>query len=120
MGVITLKIDEELEEKLRKRVGRTRGAERGAISQSVEEAIRLWLKAPVSNIGFKEERNQKVIYIAKKDGKKMVEADSLTSLTIKLKEAHIDPRDVTIESIPDMSLNRRRMGLRTTRNTPVS
>ena len=46
MGVITLEIEDELEAELRKRVGEIRGAERRVISQSVEQAIRLWLTQP--------------------------------------------------------------------------
>jgi hypothetical protein len=111
MGVITLKIDEDLEEKLRKRVGRTRGAERGAISQSVEQAIRLWLKAPPDMES--KQRDDAMLYIAKKNSKKVAEANSLASLSFKLKEVHIDPRDVIVESIPKVP-SERKMGLRTT------
>jgi len=42
LGVITLKIDDELEEGLR-RAGEVHGAAKGAVSQSVEEALKLWL-----------------------------------------------------------------------------
>lgn len=111
MGVITLKIDGDLEERLRKRVGRTRGAERGAISQSVEQAIRLWLKAPQDMES--KQKDDPILYIAKKDNKKLAEANSLASLSFKLKEAHIDPRDVIVESIPKVP-SERKTGLRTT------
>jgi hypothetical protein len=110
MGVITLKIEDHLEERLRKKVGEIRGAERGAISQSVEEAIRMWLASPRE--ATKAEPQER-LYIATNDmDEKVAEAPNLLSLSKKLKEAKIDPRDVTVESIPKIS-TKRRMGLRT-------
>ena len=109
MGVITLKIDSELEDKFRRRIGRLRGAARGAISQSVEEAIRMWLSARAE----KENQDLKRFYTAWQHDKKVAEADSLEALSGKLKEMRIDPRDVSIESeLPTQTT--RKMGLRTT------
>jgi len=113
MGVITLKIDDELEDKLRKRVGRVRGAARGAISESVEDAIRIWLKT-----GSAEElKDQRGFFVAKKNEKTIAEASSLFELSGKLKELGEDPREVIIESqIPRG--NKRKMGLRITSRSP--
>ncbi len=110
MGVITLKIDDELENKLRKRVGRSRGAARGAISESVGDAIRLWLKTEDDH---EIQDDEKKLCVAMKNDQKIAEASSLELLSAKLKELKCDPRDVIIESVPHASPTRR-MGLRTT------
>ena|SRR5487761_276689 len=109
MGVITLKIDNELEAKFRRRIGRLRGAARGAISQSVEDAIRMWLSARAEQ----ENQDTKRFYVARQNDKKVAEANSLDALSGKLKEMRIDPRDVSIESEPPTPTTRK-MGLRTT------
>ena len=107
MAVITLKIDDKLEERLRKRVGREKGAARGAISTSVEEAIRLWLASP----GGEDLRNEETFYVALKNDKELARERSLDDLSRKLKEIHIDPREIEIESEP-AAPRKRKMGLR--------
>jgi len=101
MGVITLKIDDELERRLRRRVGET-GAARGALSKGVEEALSQWLG------GVQEEQRS---FVAKKGGKKLEEDASLAGLAEKLRRRNVDPRDVVVESIPGPSPVVR-MGLR--------
>ena len=108
MAVITLKIDDKLEERLRKRVGREKGAARGAISTSVEEAIRLWLGSPGGDLS-----NEETFYVALKNSKELARERSLDDLSRKLKEIHIDPREIEIESEP-AAPRKRKMGLRTT------
>lgn len=109
MGTITLKIQDDLENKLRKKVGEVRGAERGAISQSVEEAIRLWLASTEQRRSSLEESR----YVALDGSRSVAEASTLELLARELRKAGISPRSVIIESIPRASL-KRRMGLRTT------
>jgi hypothetical protein len=108
IAVITLKIDDELEQRLRRRVGRVKGAAKGALSESVEEAIRAWLCSPDSQ----EPQTHKTFYRALKDGKGLAREDSLDSLSKRLKEIDVDPRDVLIVSEP-MVKEKRKMGLRT-------
>ena len=43
MGVITVKIDDELEKRLRKTVIDVYGSKKGALGKVIEEAIKLWL-----------------------------------------------------------------------------
>jgi hypothetical protein len=114
MAVITLKIDDKLEERFRKRVGREKGATRGAISESVEEAIRLWLASPTN----RDSRNDEIFYVAKEKGKEIAREGSLDALAKKLREIHVDPREIEIESQPH-SPARRRMGLRITARASV-
>ena len=109
MGVMTLKIDDELERMLRARAGQIHGAKRGSISASVEDAIRVWLvSAQTRDLG------EKRFYVAMSGDKRVAEGQSLGELASKLKEAGIDSRDVTIESQPGLPATRR-MGLRTRR-----
>jgi len=108
LGVITLKIDDELERKLRAKAGRLYGANKGTISASVEEALKAWLE------GGKVEGGERRLYVAKRDGTKVAEAPSLRELAQKLKTTGTDPRDVVIESLPPIR-STQRMGLRTRR-----
>lgn len=108
MAVITLKIDDDLEEKFRRRVGHLKGATRGAISESVEEAIRLWLSSP----DLRESANGKTNYVARKDDRVLARENSLDALSQKLKELKVDPRNVLIVSEPPVQ-TKRKMGLRT-------
>ncbi len=110
MGVITLKIDDELEAQLRKRVGRVHGVTKGAISKSVEEAITLWLSEPSLT---KHARRQ---FVALLDGKKVAEEGSLGALAKRLREHGIDPRSVEIRTVPPAP-EVVRLGLRTRSNT---
>ncbi|MHB1868863.1 MAG: hypothetical protein ACYCPP_07950 [Nitrososphaerales archaeon] len=114
MGIITLKIDDDIEDKLRRKVGRDRGAARGAISSSVEEAIRAWLQENKTS----ENQTQTIVhrsYIAKKgeNEETVAEANTLESLSVKIRELGINPRSVIIESVPPSPLTRK-MGLRIT------
>ncbi len=111
MGVVTLKLDDEIERKLRRKAGRTKGASRGAISKSVEEAISYWLNADEP---FPQKSQTTFLAVQEKTGEKIAEAESLDLLSKKLKELSIDPRDVLIESLPAIT-KKRRMGLRTTK-----
>ena len=44
MGILTIKIDDELERKLRREIARRSGGYRkGDLKRCVEEAVRLWL-----------------------------------------------------------------------------
>jgi len=115
MAVITLKIDDKLEERLRKRVGREKGAARGAISESVEEAIRLWLASPASGGSL----NDEIFYVAKEKGKEIARERSLDALAEKLREIHVNPREVEVDSYPATPA-KRNMGLRTTAITSVA
>ncbi|TLX97527.1 MAG: CopG family transcriptional regulator [Thaumarchaeota archaeon] len=106
MGVITLKIDDELEKRLRVRVGQIYGAKRGSISASVEEAIRTWL-LKVSTV-----KQEPRLFVAIKQNKRVAEAPNLAALSKKLAQLNVDPRDVIIETRPLPPLVVR-MGLRT-------
>jgi hypothetical protein len=106
LGVITLKIDDEVERKLRAKAGRLYGASKGTISASVEDALRTWLGEKKAN------GSEGRLFVARRDGAKVAEAPTLMELAQKLKMAHTDPRDVLIESLPPVQ-NTRRMGLRT-------
>jgi len=44
MGIIHVRIDDELERRFRKRVLDVYGSKKGALARAVEEAIRLWLE----------------------------------------------------------------------------
>jgi hypothetical protein len=90
MGIVTLKIDDELEKKLRMKVGQ-RGISRGALSEGVEEALRLWL-----GINNEEHRT----YYALLKGKEVARADTLDNLAKKLKELGLDTREVIVRSSP--------------------
>src|SRR5712692_4668910 len=106
MGAITLKIGDELEKKLRVKVGQIHGAKRGSISACIEEAIRTWLlKASTPN---QEPR----LFVAIKQNKRVAEGHNLVSLSKKLAQLKIDPRDVTVEAHPIPPLSEK-MGLRT-------
>jgi hypothetical protein len=105
MGVITLKIDDELEQGLRRRAGEVHGAAKGAISQSVEEALKLWLAQPVtSTVGR--------TYAGFWEGKRVAEALDLKTLAKELKAKGIDPREAEIRTEPSAP-SPTRMGLRT-------
>jgi hypothetical protein len=115
LGVITLKIDDEIESKLRKKIGLTKGAARGAISESVEEAINDWLKKEEEEQPRSRSKHNEVSdrrYVAMRSRKKVAVATSLESLSEKLRERGVDPRDVTIESIPAIA-SEIRLGLPT-------
>lgn len=43
MGVITVKIDDEVEKRFRKAVIDVYGSKRGVLGKAIEEAIKLWL-----------------------------------------------------------------------------
>ncbi len=119
MGVITLKISDEIEEKLRRKVGRDKGAARGAISSSVEEALEVWLKKEPESERHAQEKGpfSKIAqrsYIAMKAenlNEPFAQADDIESLATKIRERGIDPRSVIIESVPPLPLTRK-MGLR--------
>lgn len=108
MGIITLKIDDELERRLRERAA-SGGAKRGAISQTVEQALKLLLGA--------EERAKKGTqgrtFIALSNGRRVAEAGSLKELATQLEKARVSPRDVLVESVPAPA-EPRRLGMRTT------
>jgi len=44
VGILHVRIDDELEKKFRKRVLDAYGTRKGALAKAVEEAIRLWLE----------------------------------------------------------------------------
>jgi hypothetical protein len=106
LGVITLKISDDLERKLRAKAGRLHGASKGTISLSVEEALRAWLGEG------KAEYAEPRLFVARRGGAKVAEAPTLMELARRLKIADIDPRDAMIESLPTIQ-DTRRMGLRT-------
>ncbi|MBI3022511.1 MAG: hypothetical protein HYY68_02140 [Thaumarchaeota archaeon] len=107
MGVITLKLDDEIERKLRKRAAELKGAARGTLSESVEEAIMLWLEQ--RNITERKDR----LYRASIGERKVAEAESLDELSSLLRKARVDPRDVIIQELPTAS-QEVRLGFRTT------
>lgn len=93
MGVITLKIDDELEQGLRRRAGEVHGAAKGAISQSVEEALKLWLSQPAPAAARRA-------YVGFWDGKRVAEAYDLRTLAKELRGSGLDPRRVEIRTEP--------------------
>ncbi|MDG6929543.1 MAG: hypothetical protein JRN29_05855 [Nitrososphaerota archaeon] len=103
MGVITLKIDDELERLLRRRVGQ-KGASRGALSKGVEEALGQWLGV--------ERRHEARVFVALRGDAKVCEDATLAGLAEKLRKMNVDPRAVVIESVPPPPPVVR-MGLRT-------
>jgi hypothetical protein len=105
LGVITLKIDDELEEGLRRRAGEVRGAAKGAISQSVEEALKMWLSQPR---GVAARR----AYVGFWDGKRVAEALDLKTLAKELRARGVDPRQAEIRTEPPEP-EVTKMGLRT-------
>jgi hypothetical protein len=105
MGVITLKIDDDLEEGLRRRAGEVHGAAKGAISQSVEEALKLWLSQPTSAAARRT-------YLGLWEGRQVAEAVDLKTLAKELRAKGIDPRKVEIRTEPSEPTVTR-MGLRT-------
>ena len=119
MGVITLKIDDDIEDKLRRKVGRDRGASRGALSSSVEDAISAWLQEGQTSENqtqrIRSHANVQRFYLAKegKNEEVIARANTLETLSAKIRELGIDPRLVIIESIPPSPLTRK-MGLRIT------
>ncbi len=126
MGVITLKIDDDIEDKLRRKVGRDRGVARGAISSSVEEAITAWLQEDYASEQTQTRRSSyqprpavRRYYIAKKgdNDETLAEANTLETLSTKIRELGINPRSIIIESVPS-SPPTRRMGLRITGRKP--
>ncbi len=44
MGVLHVRIDDELEKRFRKKVLDVYGSRKGALAKAVEEAIKLWLE----------------------------------------------------------------------------
>lgn len=105
MGVITLKIDDELERELRRRAGKVHGAAKGAISQSVEEALKVWLALPTSAA---ETRT----FVGYNEGKRIAEATDLKTLAGELRAKGVDPRRAEIRTEPsDPTVTK--MGLRT-------
>ncbi len=107
LGVITLKLDDEIERKLRKRAADVKGAARGTLSESVEEAIMLWLEQRDVN------RRNGRIYRASIGERKVAEAGSLDELSSILRKAGIAPRNVIIQELPTAE-EEVRLGFRTT------
>lgn len=108
MGVITLKIDDELETKLRQKAGSIHGAARGSLSSAVEEALNLWLKSGIDQSSKRSER----VYTAFKNRKRIAKGSSLEVLSRELVKLGVDARDVVIESNPPRPLKRERLGAR--------
>jgi len=100
-----LKIDDDLEEGLRRRAGEVHGAAKGAISQSVEEALKLWLSQPASAATRRT-------YVGLWEGRQVAEAFDLKTLARELRAKGIDPRKVEIRTEPSEPAVTR-MGLRT-------
>jgi len=96
MGVITLKLSDEFERMLREKAARVYGLARGSLSRAVEDALALWLQSEPSG-GRHDER---VRYVALRNGRALVEAQSLKELARKMKKSEINPRDVEIRSSP--------------------
>jgi len=44
VGILHVRIDDELEKRFRKKVLDVHGARKGALAKAVEEAIKLWLE----------------------------------------------------------------------------
>jgi len=105
MGVITLKIDDELERGLRRRAGEIRGAEKGAISQSVEEALKLWLSQPTTAATRRT-------FVGFWEGRRVAEALDLKTLARELRAKGIDPRQAEVRTEP-REPSETRLGLRT-------
>lgn len=103
MGVITLKIDDDLEKRLRRRVGE-KGAARGALSAGVEEALSMWLGPRKKETRY---------FVAKRRGTLVAEDATLDGLAAKLRDQQLGPGDVTIESVPPVPATVR-MGVRIT------
>ena len=45
MGIINVKISDEIEQEFRIAVLKNKGAKKGAIGESVEEALKMWIKS---------------------------------------------------------------------------
>jgi hypothetical protein len=105
MGVITLKISDEVERKLRMRAAESRGAGRGALSKSVEDAIMVWLEQSPPPSADRR-------FVAIRDGKRIAEGDTLVALAKSLAGLGVNPRDVEIQQVPSPE-DARRLGLRT-------
>jgi hypothetical protein len=93
LGVITLKRDDELEKGLRRRAGEVHGAAKGAISQSVEEALKMWLSQP-------KVAPARRAYVGLLDGKRVAEALDLKTLAKELRARGVDPRQAEIRTEP--------------------
>lgn len=109
MGVITLKIDDELEKRFRRRASEIFGLARGSLSKAFEEAMAVWLESRPSV----EEQSLKSEFSALKDGKIIGTAGSLAELAQRLRELHVDPRDTEIRSAL-LYREAERLGLRAT------
>lgn len=105
MGIITLRIDDELERKLRLKAA-DKGLVRGNLSKSVEKAIEAWLRSESPAPG------KGLTFTAHEGGKEVAREPSLKELSAKLKSKGIDPRQVQIHSShpPEPVV---RLGLRT-------
>ncbi len=94
MGVITLKIDDDLESRFRRKVSRIFGAGRGSMGKGAETSIRLWLEAPPPE----NDQEGAVLYRAELNGKKIAKETSLVALADRLKKLGLNPRDVILMS----------------------
>lgn len=93
MGVITVKVDDEVEERFRKKIAEVHGLARGSLSKAVGEAMRLWIEA-----SSHARRESGVVFSAYQGRKRVAQAASLKVLAQTLRERGVDPREVSIRS----------------------
>jgi len=91
MGIITVKLSDDIERLLREEAFRRFGGKRGGISRIVEEAIIAWLGKSKESV-----RVYRIII----DGKIAFESSDLDDIARFLRERNLTPRDVRILILP--------------------
>ncbi len=108
MGVITVKIDDELERMFRARAYELYGLSRGTLSKAFEAALSLWIRSTIP------EESRGVTFSAYRGDEKLAEGSSLKALADRLREMRVDPREIQIVSSRPLR-EAERLGMRTTR-----
>lgn len=98
LGVMTVKINDELEAEFRRKVALVYGAGKGVLSRALEDAIRLWLESVGKPRGVK--------FYAYKDGEKVAESDTLEGLAEALRSRGLSVREVVIVSSDEPEFER--------------
>ena len=109
MGIITVKISDEVEKALRRKAARLYGAKKGSLSRAVEEALKSWISP-------EELKKKEVIYKAYRGEELVAEASTLEELAAKLRRTGEPIRGLRIVREPEPP-RERRLGLRARRVT---